>query len=73
MYDENDQPKNPKGKYHQALTELYFAQQELIPETQRQGYFLPSVLKTKGERLIANAIKAGKTEVREFFKYINFY
>lgn len=69
MYDENDQPKNPKGKYHQALTELYFAQQELIPETQRQGYFLPSVLKTKGERLIANAIKAGKTEVREFFKF----
>jgi len=69
MYDENDHPKNPKGKYHQALTEVYFAQQELLPETQRQGYFLPSVLKTKGERLIANAIKAGKTEVKEAFTF----
>jgi hypothetical protein len=69
MYDENDQPKNPKGKYHQALTEVYFDQQELLPETQRQGYFLPSVLKTTGERMIANAAKAGITEVKEAFTF----
>lgn len=69
LYDENDQPKNPKGKYHAALTDVYFSQQELIPETQRQGYFLPSVLKTKGERLIDNAIKTGKQEITEAFTF----
>lgn len=69
LYDENDQPKNAKGKYHKALTDVYFAQQELLPETQRQGYFLPSVLKTTGERMIDNAIKAGKTELREAFTF----
>lgn len=69
LYDENDQPKNPKGKYHQALTEVYFSQQELIPESQRPGYLLPSVLKTTGERLIDNAIKTGKTELQEAFTF----
>lgn len=69
LYDENDQPRNPKGKYHKALTDVYFAQQELLPETQRQGYYLPSVLKTKGERMIDNALKAGKTEIKEAFTF----
>lgn len=69
LYDENDNPKNPKGKYHQALTEVYLSQQELIPESQRPGYLLPSVLKTTGERMIDNAVKAGKKELTEAFSF----
>jgi hypothetical protein len=69
LYDENDNPKNAKGKYHEALTEVYLSQQDLIPESQRPGYLLPSVLKTTGERLIDNAIKTGKTELQEAFTF----
>ena len=67
MYDSNDVPKNPKGVYNKALTDVYFRQQELLPETQRPGYRLPSVLKSTGERMIINALKAGKTEIKEAF------
>ena len=67
MYDSNDNPKNPKGTYHKALTDVYFRQQEILPETQRPGYRLPSVLKSTGERMIINALKAGKTELKEAF------
>ena len=69
LYDENDNPKNPKGKYHQALVEAYLSQQDLIPESQRPGYLLPSVLKTTGERLIDDALKTGKTELQEAFVF----
>lgn len=68
LYDQNDKPKNAKGKYHKALTDLYFSQQDKIPEFSRNGFFLPSVLKTKGERMIDNLIKAGKTEFKEAFR-----
>lgn len=69
LYDENDNPKNAKGRYHQALTDVYLSQQDLIPESQRPGYLLPSVLKTTGERLIDNALKTGKTELQEAFTF----
>jgi predicted CopG family antitoxin len=69
LYNENGTPRNAKGKYHKALTDLYFNQQDKIPEFSRNGYFLPSVLKTKGERMIDNLIKAGKTEFKEAFQF----
>lgn len=69
LYNENGVPKNAKGKYHKALTDVYFSQQDKIPEFSRTGYFLPSVLKTKGERMIDNILKAGKTEFKEAFQF----
>jgi hypothetical protein len=51
LYDKSGKPINAKGKYHKFLTELYFKQQELLPESQRQGYILPSIPKSDLERL----------------------
>jgi hypothetical protein len=51
LYDSEGNPISPQGEYHKYLTDLYFKGQELIPESQRLGYILPSIPMEEWERL----------------------
>lgn len=51
-----DAPKNAKGLYHQYLLKTYLDSQEFLPDSQKPGYFLPSIPKEGGERLRANGV-----------------
>ena len=50
MYDNRGKPKNEMGRYHKTLTDMYYAAQEKIPETQRPGTRIPSINKKDLER-----------------------
>lgn len=56
LYDQNDQPKNAKGKFHKELTDRYKRAQEKIPESQRPQFVLPSIPKSDMERAIENGL-----------------
>jgi hypothetical protein len=56
LYDKNDKPKNEKGEYHKFLLETYLAVQELIPDSQKPGFRLPSIPKTDLERAMTNGL-----------------
>lgn len=69
MYDTNDQPKNEKGRYHSYLLKTYLDAQEKLPDSQKPGYYLPSIPKTDRERLINNGvIDYTKTQIKESVK-----
>ena len=68
LYDMSGKPKNAKGKYHKFLTDLYFKQQELLPDSQKPGYILPSIPKSDLERLQAKGLlTAAKLKGKEAF------
>jgi hypothetical protein len=69
MYDKNDNPINPKGKYHKFLLDSYLAAQENLPDVQKPGYVIPSIEKTDGERLLTNGVKdVARNKAEEFGK-----
>jgi hypothetical protein len=51
LYNEEGQPISPEGEYHKYLTDIYLKDQELLPESQRMGYILPSIPMEDYERL----------------------
>jgi hypothetical protein len=57
LYDKNDKPLNSKGEMHKYLLEMYLEAQEKIPDSQKPGYFLPSIPKTAGQRALSNGLK----------------
>lgn len=61
-----DTPKNAKGVYHQYLLKTYLDSQEFLPDSQKPGYFLPSIPMEGGERIrakgVGSAIKKGFKE-----------
>jgi hypothetical protein len=69
MYNMDGTPKNAKGELHKTLVDTYLKAQELIPKSQRLGYYIPYVPKTTSERLIENGIgKSLKKGFQEKFK-----
>lgn len=56
MYDSKDNPKNVKGEYHKYLLETYLASQDLIPDSQKPGFRLPSIPKSDLERAMTNGV-----------------
>lgn len=66
MYDKKDNPINARGKYHKALTEMYYAAQSLIPKNQRPGSTIPAIAKKDMERLLDEGVlDLVKTNIRE--------
>jgi hypothetical protein len=57
LYDSTGKPKNPKGEYHKYLVDMYLEAQERLPDVQKKGYILPSILKTDLERFQQNGGK----------------
>jgi hypothetical protein len=57
MYNANGVAKNDKGRYHKTLTDIYFAAQAKLPESQQKGFRVPSVPKSDLERLMQNGLK----------------
>lgn len=69
LYNLDGTPKNAKGEYHKKMLDIYLAAQEKLPEVQRKGYILPSIVKTDGERLQQEGlIKTVKTKAKEAVK-----
>jgi len=69
LYNLDGTPKNAKGEYHKKMLDIYLEAQEKLPEVQRRGYILPSVVKTDGERLQQEGIiKTVKTKAKEAIK-----
>lgn len=56
MYDVNDNPINAKGKLHQTYVKIMMDAQELLPESQRIGFNLPSIPKSDLERAMTNGV-----------------
>ena len=56
MYDVNDNPINAKGKLHQTYVKIMMDAQELLPESQRIGFRLPSIPKSDLERVMTNGL-----------------
>jgi hypothetical protein len=66
MYNMDGTAKNEMGRYHKTLTDMYYAAQEKIPETQRPGTRIPSINKKDLERFLdEGAINLMKTKVKE--------
>jgi hypothetical protein len=66
LYDLNGKPKNAKGEYHKYLVDLYLEAQEKLPDTQKRGYILPSILKTDLEIFQSKgAVALGKYKLKE--------
>ena len=66
MYNMDGTAKNEMGRYHKTLTDMYYAAQEKIPESQRPGTKIPSVAKKDLERLLDEGItNLAKTKVKE--------
>jgi hypothetical protein len=63
MYNLDGTTKNKKGELHKTLTDQYFKSQEKIPKSQRLGYYVPYVPKTRNERIrekgLGTSIKKG--------------
>ena len=57
LYDSTGKPKNAKGEYHKYLVDMYLEAQERLPDVQKKGYILPSILKTDLERFQQNGGK----------------
>jgi hypothetical protein len=69
MYDQNDKPKNKKGEYHSFLLNMYLNAQEKLPDSQKPGYYLPSIPKTENERIINKGVlNYATTKVKESVK-----
>jgi len=66
MYDSKDNPINAKGKYHRALTTMYYEAQKKIPKNERPFSTLPAISKKDMERLIDQGVlDLVKTNIRE--------
>jgi len=57
LYNADGTPKNAKGEYHKYLVDMYLEAQEKLPDAQKRGYILPSILKTDLERFQQNGGK----------------
>jgi len=57
LYNADGKPKNAKGEYHKYLVDMYLEAQEKLPDAQKRGYILPSILKTDLERFQQNGGK----------------
>ena len=73
LYDKEGNPISPEGEYHKYLTDAYLRDQELIPEAQRMGYYLPSIPMEDYERLFrkgaGNLIKKNTVEAFKIQSY----
>jgi hypothetical protein len=56
MYDSKGNPKNAKGEYHKFLLDTYLQAQDLIPDSQKPGFRLPSIPKSDLERAMTNGV-----------------
>ena len=69
LYNLDGVPQNAKGEYHKKMLDIYLEAQEKLPEVQRKGYILPSIVKTDGERLQQEGLlKTVKTKAKEAVK-----
>lgn len=66
MYDSKDNPINAKGRYHRALTTMYYEAQKKIPKNERPFSTIPAIAKKDMERLLdQGVIDLVKTNIRE--------
>lgn len=56
LYDKEGNPISPEGEYHKYLTDKYLRDQELLPESQRMGYILPSIPMEDYERMYRKGV-----------------
>ena len=56
LYDKEGNPISPEGEYHKYLTDTYLRDQELLPESQRMGYILPSIPMEDYERMYRKGV-----------------
>jgi len=56
MYNMDGTPKNAKGEYHKALTDLYFESQDKLPKAQQREFIIPSIEKQNFERMYTNGV-----------------
>lgn len=73
LYNKQGNPISPEGEYHKYLTDIYLRDQELLPESQRMGYILPSIPMEDYERLYrkgaGNLIKTNAKEAVSIQSY----
>jgi hypothetical protein len=68
LYDLEGNPISPEGEYHKYLTDMYLADQEVLPKTQQLGLILPSIPMENWERLQRQGVvKTVKTNVQDAF------
>lgn len=63
LYNEDGTAKNPKGKFHKILYDIYMQAQEMVPKHKRSGTRIPSIRKSNYDTVVEakSFMDGGKT------------